>query len=237
MLLSSLAARIAAAGLTFRGAFHATEADDPPTLPDGRRAVTIVLMGFAGPGDWPGFAGSPEAADGLPNALDRWSWRVITTLAEAAGAIALFPFGGPPWLPFLRWAQRAEPVRPSPLGLLIHPDWGLWHAYRGALAFAETLDLPPPDTRPSPCETCADKPCLSGCPVGAFGPDGYDVPKCKTHIASPAGADCMALGCRARRACPVGRPYDPEEASFHMRAFLGAGSAEPSPPFRGERAG
>ena len=30
----------------------------------------------------------------------------------------------------------------SPLGILIHPDWGLWHSYRGALAFRERLDLP-----------------------------------------------------------------------------------------------
>ena len=26
----------------------------------------------------------------------------------------------------------------SPLGLLIHPDYGLWHGYRGALLFAAT---------------------------------------------------------------------------------------------------
>ena len=38
--------------------------------------------------------------------------------------------------------MRAEAVAPSPLGILIHPDYGLWHAYRGALAFAERLALP-----------------------------------------------------------------------------------------------
>ena len=224
MLLSSLTARIGVAGLAFRGAFHPTATDDPPQLSNRSPAGTIALVGFAGPGDWPAFAGSREAADEMPNALDRWSRRVVTALAEEAGAVALFPFGGPPWLPFLRWARKAEPVHPSPLGLLIHPDWGLWHAYRGALAFAEKLDLPPPDTRPSSCDTCADRPCLTACPVGAFSLGAYDVPVCKMHIASPTGADCMELGCRARRACPVGRPYSPEEASFHMRAFLGVGS-------------
>ncbi len=37
----------------------------------------------------------------------------------------------------------------------------------------------------------------------------------------------MDLGCRARRACPVGREYfyDPEQAAFHMRAFLDARQA------------
>jgi hypothetical protein len=128
-------------------------------------------------------------------------------------------------LPFQRWAQRAEPVFPSPIGMLIHPEHGLWHAYRGALAFAgEIAGLPPRGAAHSPCDSCADKPCLTTCPVGAFGPEGYDVPACAAHLRRPAGADCMGLGCRARRACPVGRQatYLPEQAAFHMAAFLGA---------------
>ena len=27
----------------------------------------------------------------------------------------------------------------TPIGLLLHPDWGLWHAYRGALGFHKTV--------------------------------------------------------------------------------------------------
>ena len=53
-----------------------------------------------------------------------------------------------------RWAQRAEPLHPSPLGVLIHPVHGLWHAYRGALAFAEPIELPPRADLPSPCASC-----------------------------------------------------------------------------------
>jgi Fe-S-cluster-containing hydrogenase component 2 len=104
----------------------------------------------------------------------------------------------------------------------MHPDWGLWHAYRGALAFADHIDLPPPDLRPSPCDSCADKPCLSACPVGAFSTAGYDVATCVTHIPAPAGAECMNNGCLARRACPIGPQYrhTQEQAQFHQRAFL-----------------
>jgi hypothetical protein len=106
--------------------------------------------------------------------------------------------------------------------MLIHPDWGLWQGYRGALAFASRLDLPPPDRRPSPCESCAGKPCLTACPVGAFAPGRYDVAACASHVASPAGSDCAGLGCRARRACPIGTAHRqaPPQAAFHMRAFL-----------------
>jgi hypothetical protein len=211
--------RIAAVGLAFRGALHPAAEDLAPA-----GIGTLVLVGFTGGREWPVFAGSPENADGLPDPLDRWSRRVVGALADGLDATALFPFGGPPFLPFQRWARKAEPVKPSPLGILIHPDWGLWHAYRGALAFCARLDLPPPDFRPSPCESCSEKPCLSACPVDAFGPVGYDVPACVGHISSPAGADCISFGCLARRACPVGveHRHGSGQAQFHLRAFLKA---------------
>ena len=143
-------------------------------------------------------------------------------VAEQMGATALFPFEGPPYWPFQRWAQRAEAVHPSPLGLLIHPDHGLWHAYRAALVFGEMIDLPPRDERLNPCAICADKPCLSSCPVGAFSGASYDVGACAAHIASIAGSDCMEFGCRARRTCPIGTSsiYEPALSRVHMDAFL-----------------
>jgi hypothetical protein len=214
MELHTIRSRIAEYGLAYRGAFHAEAGE--------ASGETLVLVGFVGAENWSVFAASTEAEGGQPNPLDRWSSRVIGAIARSLGAIALFPFDGPPYLPFQRWAQKAEPVHPSPLGILIHPDWGLWHAYRGALAFSERLDLPPWEDRPSPCDSCADKPCLSACPVGAFSMGGYDVPACITHISVPAGGDCMGAGCLARRACPVGPQYQHsrEQALFHQQAFL-----------------
>ena len=217
----------AAEGLSLRGAFQPEAADRVPDLPDGRPARTLVLLGNAGPGLWSAFTAAPEFADGMADPLNRWSTRVIGALADSFGARAHFPFGTP-HRPFIAWAKRAEPVAESPLGMLIHPDHGLWHAYRGALAFAAMLELPPADTRPRPCDVCDDRPCLTACPVGAFGAPGYDVAACAGHIAAPAGADCLDLGCRARRACPVGRAlqYRPAQARFHMAAFLKALPAE-----------
>ncbi|MGH6890251.1 MAG: hypothetical protein ACREHF_13830 [Rhizomicrobium sp.] len=215
--LTDIGAAIEARGLAYRGALH-PGADDLP----GRHDVgTLVLAGFTGTAYWRHFRDSGEARDGRPDPLDRWSLRVIGALAGDLGATALFPFAGPPWLPFQRWARQAEPLHPSPIGMLIHPDWGLWHAWRGALGFREKLELPPPDRRPSPCESCVDKPCLHTCPVNAFAREGYDAAACVAHIEDARGTDCMEEGCRARRACPIGAAhrYDPEQANFHMRAF------------------
>lgn len=209
------------AGLALRGALRLEPEEQTGPLAGMRQIVLVGLIGRTG---WDSFARSPEAGDGRPDPLDRWSERCLGELARHLGAQALFPFGGPPYWPFQRWAQRAEPLAPSPLGLLIHPDYGLWHSYRGALAFAEAIDWPPAAQAPSPCASCADQPCLTACPVSAFGPAGYDVAACAGWLRSPAGQTCMDQGCQARLACPVGRPFAhrPDQARFGMRAFLAA---------------
>jgi hypothetical protein len=206
-------------GLVPRGALLLEESERAGQLADIR---TIILAGMVGREGWSAFAVSPEASDGLGDPLDRWSRRVIEALARELDGRALFPFGGPAFLPFQQWARRAEPVHPSPIGILIHPRYGLWHSYRGALAFREKLAIPEPAVVASPCESCLGRWCLKTCPVGTFSDAGYDVAPCADHLRSAAGADCMGFGCCARRACPVGAEhgYGPEQANFFMRAFL-----------------
>ena len=128
-------------GLILRGGFHPEAADDVPPLSSGGPSKTLVLAGNAGPAMWEAFAASGEAKDEAPDPLDRWSMRILSAVAEGCGAEPLFPFGAPA-RPFLSWAARAEPVAPSPIGPLIHPEYGLWHAYRGAFSFPERLKLP-----------------------------------------------------------------------------------------------
>jgi len=208
-------------GLIVRGAFALDESDRRAGL-DGLEA--IVLVGSAGTSGWSAFAASAEARDGLAEPLDRWSRRVIEALAAGLGAQAFFPFGGPPHWPFQRWAMRGESVYPSPLGMLIHPDYGLWHSYRGALGFEDAIALPESTPRASPCDACASRPCLVACPVSAFAADGYDVAACAAHLRRQSDGACMEGGCLARRACPVGAEHAHvrEQARFHMRAFLRA---------------
>jgi hypothetical protein len=215
-LYDDLSEAFSAHGLALRGGFHPSPDDAIPDAGEGRPTRTLILIGNTGPDLWPHFA--PYAAG--RDALDRWTVETLPPIAERFRARCVFPFDKP-FQPFQQWAMRAEAVHPSPLGVLMHPDHGLWHAYRAALLFADELELPPTDTRRSPCETCADKPCLTACPVGAFSGQGYDVPACAGHLKSPAGSDCMEGGCRARDACPVAadRHYAPDQIRFHMAAF------------------
>ena len=210
---------VAAVGLICRGGFHPVPADAVPG-----EAGTVVLVGNAGPDMWQAFTAgvSPEDRRGLDDPLDTWTRRALTEVAQSLGTTSLFPFDCPPYFPFSRWAKRAEPVFPSPIGPLIHPEYGLWHGYRGAFVFTGTLELPPRAEATSPCDQCADKPCLRTCPVDALREGQYDVPACTAHIKAPAGMDCMMLHCRARRACPVGRgyQYEPDQSMLHMRGFI-----------------
>ena len=201
---------LGALGLIPRGGFH-------PVPDDDLGAGTVVLVGNAGPELWQHFA--PQA--GGEDALDKWCRGTLTPLADRLGADIVFPFDGPPHPPFLQWARRGEGLSPSPIGPLIHPIFGLWHAYRCALIFDFVMDVPPPFTT-NPCDDCADQPCLDSCPVNAFSEGAYDVPACVDHLRQPQGDDCLSLGCRARRACPIGRDYHyaSAQAHLHMSAFV-----------------
>ncbi len=223
--LADIEDAIRAVQLEPRGALRCTEDDQIPVSVAGAPARSMVLIGTSGSGFWPAFNTARATLGQEPQPLDTYSRQVITTLAREFNAQAWFPFGGPPWLPFQRWAQRAEAVHTSPIGPLIHPQYGLWHAYRGALSFTRVLPgITDPPAEPHPCDSCHDKPCLSTCPVAAFSVQGYAVPVCIGHLQGPAGRPCMETGCLARQACPVGvgYHYQPEHAQFHMRAFRAA---------------
>jgi hypothetical protein len=219
-----LCRRSAASGLAVRGAFH-PEPGELGAAPCEAMPGTVVLLGFTGGMQWSAFQDSSEARDGLPHPLDRWSRRVIGALARELGAADFYPSGSPTSpLPFQRLARRCEPVHPSPIGLLIHETYGLWHAYRGGLSLRERIALPSSSPPSSPCESCAARPCLSACPVHAFRNGSFDLDACVSHVLSAAGTDCRDNGCLARRACPVGPQfrYPAAQARFHMSAFLRA---------------
>jgi len=220
-LYDELAAALQQHGLIVRGGFALTPADLQQTGLDSA-GQSLVLIGNAGDAMWQAFA--PHRSSG-PDPLDAWTERVLSKIADAFAADAIFPWSKP-YQPFQQWAMRAEALSSSPLGILMHPEHGLWHAYRAALIFNQPIDLPPAVQRRSPCDSCLDRPCLSACPVGAFADGGYDVTACAEYLSQPSGrTTCRINGCDARAACPVGTPYPLEQIRFHMAAFYASRSA------------
>ena len=227
---ASLEQALAPHGLRVLGGLAPDARDALPELPAGRSAAVIWLVGQVGSECWSAFSASAFYGDGQPDPMDRWSKSIGNALALQWGGLAIYPSDGPPYYPFQQWAARAAPVRQSPIMLQIHPEHGLWHAHRFALAVPELL---PEDAReigraaqlasPDLCLSCNGQPCLNACPVQAFTGSTYEVDTCANHLHRAQGQLCMQTGCQARLACPVAVEYRyvPEHAAFHMAAFAG----------------
>jgi hypothetical protein len=222
---AQLLAALFARGLLLRGGFAPEESDAVPPLPNNHAPRWLALVGVAGSAFWPHFAASSQYVDRAPHPLDRWSRAIGDALAQEAGGLALYPFGGPPHHPFQRWAERAEGLHASPLGLRLHPTFGLWHSYRFALALPQPLDEPTFALEHTDlCAQCSGQPCLHACPVNAFIGTEYRVGVCAAHLSSTPEARCVDVGCLARHACPVGQQHAPQpaHARFLMNAFRSA---------------
>ncbi|MBO6756876.1 MAG: hypothetical protein JJ902_11165 [Roseibium sp.] len=218
-----LSKRLSAAGFLGLGGFHPLPEDRVPDAGADRPARTVLMIGSAGPAFWQAFQNAPEAGDGIPHPMDRFTRRVLTDIADEAGLVPVFAFDGPPYHPFQRWAMRCGGFSQSPIGVLAHRRYGPWIGLRAALVADRHFGEFEAAGTTGPCPECVEKPCLSACPVEAFSlASGYDVAKCRNHVVSASGTDCLT-GCLSRRACPVGQDHAPlpDQGRFHMRTFVG----------------
>jgi hypothetical protein len=216
MTLNQLQQAAEARHLTILGGFHPVPSDNAP-----EGCKTLLMLGPDEPAFWPAFCQSNEYRDGAPDPVDRWSARVIGDWATDLGATPLFPFGPPPFLPFYTWALRTGRIHRAPVQFLVHDRAGLFVSFRGALALREHIALPPAPA--PPCQSCAEQPCRSACPIGALTPTAYDVPACKSYLGSAAGHDNLSNGCFVRRSCPVSQNFGrlPAQSAYHMQQFKG----------------
>ena len=222
-MLEDIRAALSPHGISLRGVFRFEDDQTAPVLTTVRRrkASCCSANRRVALGPFSRWRSRPEHAV-IADPLDKWSKAVIRPLAERLGATAYFP-SDPPCQPFQQWAMRAEGLKPSPLGILIHPEYGLWHGYRGGLGFKLPID----DEASSvasvhPCDHCAEKPCLTRCRPNAISLSGFDVGACRAHLRTDEGKKtCLAGGCLAREACPVGIDYryPPGQLAFHMAAL------------------
>ena len=117
--------------------------------------------------------------------------------------------------------QRLGWHHDSPLGIGINKTYGTWFAYRVVVAANTNFEITKTHLSVSPCEDCADKPCITHCPVDAVG-DEFNLQACVGERAREGSA--CAYQCLARRACPVGvaHRYDSEQIRYHYGRSLEA---------------
>ena len=222
-VVAAAAVALTPSGLILRGGFVFADDEDRPAGPSGRPARALLLVGNGGAAYWRQFSQwrALQPAD-VAHPLDTWSRQVIGEAAAMIGARVVMP-NDRPFQPFQRWAMRAEGLRPSPLGILMHPRFGLWHAYRGALLLDVEVSIQAAAEPIHLCDLCVGKPCLNACPVSAFDGARFAYETCVAHVRSPQGRACREQGCLARNACPqaVEWRYPAAVQAFHQRAFAG----------------
>lgn len=219
LTLDWISAELRPFGLVPRGSFMFDTKTPAPSLVEHINIKSVVMVGHFGSTLWPHFSQWRQSRSNMADPLDTWSKEILNNVATRVCAFAVFP-SDQPYQPFQEWAKRAEGLSASPLGLLIHPRYGLWHAFRGALLFDREIE--PSQQAPAihPCDVCLDKPCLSACPVEAFDEIGFAADRCRNYLWND-GFECLDSGCKARLACPVGQKhaYLLDQQRFHMAAF------------------
>ncbi len=195
------------------------------------RARSIVAIANGGGAFWKAFQRHARENPGWlerENPLDDFTQvvieREICPALSGAGVAhtIVYPFmGGGPTLNFMELGKVAGLGGPSIIGVLVHPVFGPWIAFRAALLLEEELDAPGAAAGFDPCPRCAARTCVSACPAGAVShPAGWDIPRCLAHRVERE-AEC-APRCAARVACVLGpeHRYPDDELAYHqMRAL------------------
>jgi epoxyqueuosine reductase len=236
-LLASIRRAAAPHGLNLIAALPADryEAIAPPTMrartlsPNAR---SIVVIGNGGGAFWDAFNVYADAHLGWrdrTHPLDDFTRELISNeiaspvRGQGVSCTPVFPFGGEATLNFVGLGKLAGLGGPSILGVLIHPTYGPWIAFRAALLIDVPLDQPGEAANFDPCPRCVPRSCIAACPALAVNfPAGWDIPSCLTHRVE-VEADC-ASRCHARVACVIGpdHRYPDDELEYHHRRALAA---------------
>lgn len=164
----------------------------------------LILLGHGGQRFWEGIR---QTGISGPHPVDDYTLHYVQQwLADQLPGHAwrmLYPGSASPDLQAL--GDLAGWHHPSPFMLGIDPDWGSWYAYR-ALLLVDAAFLPSDRVEHrSPCETCADAPCVTACPADAVAAGDFRLERC-LDFRRAARSTCRHT-CLSRIACPVGAQH------------------------------
>jgi len=232
-LLTAVGRAVASSGLDLIAATNidAYDAVVPPTWRLGPRVPhmrSLVVLGHGGGIFWRRFAAARRRHPWLraeADPLDAFTRHVVAdavatvTISRAMPIRVVHPFdAGPLVVSFQHLAEVAGLGRRSLLGVLLHPEYGPWMAFRAALLVPVAVRAPRPADGFDPCPTCVLRPCVSACPAAAVSAAGWDARRC-SEARRPDDEPC-GLGCHARMACVIGpeHRYSPDAMAHHQAA-------------------
>lgn len=174
----------------------------------------LIMIGHGGSLMWrrlneAGLAG----ADPVDEYSVRFARCLVADHLDACDSHILYPGNLP--VPLQQLGRIAGWHHDSPLGLGVNTEYGPWFGYRVLLLVQAEIPVSVESAGPSPCESCAGKPCITACPVDALSPVAMpDVAVCVDHRMR-SGSGCAAT-CLARHACPAGSThrYDAQQTGY-----------------------
>ncbi len=191
----------------------------------------LILFGHAGRRLWDCVQAEGQSA---ANPIDEYSVRTVRAWLQqalpAAQARFVFPIGLPDGkhAGLQRLGTLAGWHHPSPFFVGIDAKYGSWFAYRAAILTNTALPASEVEDLGHPCLSCETKPCLPACAGDALASGQMDMNAC--HRQRLLENSPCALGCLARRACPIGAEYRYDDSQIRhsakgslatLRAWLG----------------
>ena len=167
-------------------------------------SARLIMLANGGPTFWRAFAQCGiQGADPVDAFSRQLALRFAETYLQCPASI-LYP--GSRALPLQQLGALVGWHHPSPLGIGIHPKYGLWFAYRAVLLVHADLPVSPLASSASPCAACIERSCLSACPVQALAQPGKpDIQRCQDWRRQ-TNSRCAAT-CLSRLACPLGAEH------------------------------
>jgi epoxyqueuosine reductase len=191
-------------------------------------AKSVILVGFAGRGFWEILQGFLKENPGFRDTREDWidDYTVLRFMHvariledEKVDYEMVFPFGsGELSLDFSKLGELGGVGTKSLMGILIHPEYGLWISLRGAIVTDLEFDYyDEPLLSFNPCHHCF-KPCISACPASTVSERDWNYVVCmKFRLSNNTCRD----NCVSRRACPYGKEHQYSEAQLaHHHKFV-----------------
>ncbi len=186
----------------------------------------ILVFGSGGPTLWNALIADlgahPEHLSAEAHPLDAYVRRAVEQVDLGLGGVRRRWFFAAAdaelHLDFRMLADLAGLGGRSRMGLVLHPEFGLWLGLRAACFVDQAVPLSAA-IEEDPCAGCP-APCIPACPGDAFVDGAWSVDRCAAFHA--ASRRC-ASSCDARSACPKGAEhrYGPDETVYHYDRAAG----------------
>ena len=180
----------------------------------------LLLTGHGGRLFWQKLqAVGMETADPVDTFSTQLTIQFITDYLGNPPHLLLYPFGDY-LVPLTQLGEWVGWSHPSPIGQGISEQFGVWFAYRTAVLLNGNFPTTPRIQTTSPCQSCAEKPCITACPVGAAQEDTFHITPCVNFRLSDHSP--CADRCLARLACPVApeHRYTLSQIQYHYTQSL-----------------